>query len=126
MAYENDVIMRQVRDMARMLAKILFGKDTPTYELEQNEIQTSSDDLYSRLIAMVKQGKINQAENVLYDELDRDEDSTIEVALGFYDYLNELPEEFLEEHDYSKEEVKEGAQSLADRKGLGLLGEGLD
>ena len=34
-------------------------------------------------------------------------------------------EEFLEEHDYSKEEVKEGAQSLADRKGLGLLGEGL-
>ena len=74
MAYENDVIMRQVRDMARMLAKILFGKDTPTYELEQNEIQTSSDDLYSRLIAMVKQGKINQAENVLYDELDRDED----------------------------------------------------
>ena len=43
MAYENDVIMRQVRDMARMLAKILFGKDTPTYELEQNEIQTSSD-----------------------------------------------------------------------------------
>ena len=31
-----------------------------------------------------------------------------------------------EEHDYSKEEVKEGAQSLADRKGLGLLGEGLD
>ena len=48
-----------------------------------------------------------------------------EVALGFYDYLNELPEEFLEEHDYSKEEVKEGAQSLADRKGLGLLGEGL-
>ena len=26
MAYENDIIMRQVRDMTRMLAKILFGK----------------------------------------------------------------------------------------------------
>ena len=25
MAYENDIIMRQVRDMTRMLAKILFG-----------------------------------------------------------------------------------------------------
>ena len=58
--------------------------------------------------------------------IERDEEGTFEVALGFYDYLNELPEEFLEEHDYSKEEVKEGAQSLADRKGLGLLGEGLD
>ena len=121
MAYENDVIMRQVRDMARMLAKILFGKDTPTYELEQNEIQTSSDDLYSRLIAMVKQGKINQAENVLYDELDRDEDSTIEVALGFYDYLNELPAEFLAMNEYSREEIKEGIKALADRKGLGAV-----
>lgn len=121
MAYENDVIMRQVRDMARMLAKILFGKDTPTYELEQNEIQTSSDDLYSRLIAMVKQGKINQAENVLYDELDRDEDSTIEVALGFYDYLNELPAEFLVMNEYSREEINEGIKALADRKGLGAV-----
>ena len=27
MAYENDIIMRQVRDMTRMLAKILFGKN---------------------------------------------------------------------------------------------------
>ena len=121
MAYENDVIMRQVRDMARMLAKILFGKDTPTYELEQNEIQTSSDDLYSRLIAMVKQGKINQAENVLYDELDRDEDSTIEVALGFYDYLNEMPTEFLAMNEYSREEINEGIKALADRKGLGAV-----
>lgn len=121
MAYENDVIMRQVRDMARMLAKILFGKDTPTYELEQNEIQTSSDDLYSRLIAMVKQGKINQAENVLYDELDRDENSTIEVALGFYDYLNELPTEFLAMNEYSREEINEGIKALADRKGLGAV-----
>ena len=32
MAYENDIIMRQVRDMTRMLAKILFGKNTATYE----------------------------------------------------------------------------------------------
>ena len=113
--------MRQVRFMAMMLAKILFCNDTPTYELEKNEIQKSSDDLYSRLIAMVKQGKINQAENVLYDELDRDEDSTIEVALGFYDYLNELPAEFLAMNEYSREEINEGIKALADRKGLGAV-----
>ena len=118
MAYENDIIMRQVRDMTRMLAKILFGKNTATYEYKEEDRHTATDSLYARLIALVDAGKINEAE--------RDEEGTFEVALGFYDYLNELPEEFLEEHDYSKEEVKEGAQSLADRKGLGLLGEGLD
>ena len=100
MAYENDIIMRQVRDMTRMLAKILFGKNTATYEYKEEDRHTATDSLYARLIALVDAGKINEAENRL--------------------------EEFLEEHDYSKEEVKEGAQSLADRKGLGLLGEGLD
>ena len=64
---------------------------------------------------------INQAENVLYDELDRDEDSTIEVALGFYDYLNELPAEFLAMNEYSREEINEGIKALADRKGLGAV-----
>ena len=93
MAYENDIIMRQVRDMTRMLAKILFGKNTATYEYKEEDRHTATDSLYARLIALVDAGKINEAENRLYD---------------------------------SKEEVKEGAQSLADRKGLGLLGEGLD
>ena len=114
MAYENDFIMRQVRDMTRMLAKILFGKNTATYEYQQEDNYTAADSLYARLIAMVDAGKINEAENRLYEELDRDEEGTFEVALGFYDYLNELPEEFLETHDYSRDEV------------MGVLGEGLD
>ena len=102
MAYENDIIMRQVRDMTRMLAKILFGKNTATYEYKEEDRHTATDSLYARLIALVDAGKINEAENRLYEELERDEEGTFEVALGFYDYLNELPEEFLEEHDYSK------------------------
>ena len=66
-------------------------------------------------------GKINEAENRLFEELECDEEGIFEAALGFYDYLNSLPEEFLEEHNYTRDEVKEGAQSLADRKGLGVL-----
>jgi hypothetical protein len=123
MEYENDFFMRQVRDMVRMLAKILFGKDTATYEYQEEDHSTSSDHIYERLIHMVKAGKINEAENLLSDELDRDEDGNMEVALGFYDYLNTLSDEFLEEHDYSREEIREGTQNLADRKGLGIFGE---
>lgn len=144
MEYENDFIMRQVRDMVRMLAKVLFGKNTATYEyhedyLHENSLDNgeknqtagdqkkeknlASDRLYSQLVSMVDAGEINEAENLLSDELDQDEDGYFEAALGFYDYLNTLPDEFLEEHDYSREEVKDGAQSLAERKGLGGLGE---
>lgn len=146
MEYENDFIMRQVRDMVRMLAKVLFGKNTATYDYheeylhenslddgdgEENQTESNrkrakllaADRLYSQLIKMVDAGEINKAENLLSDELDQDEDEYFEAALGFYDYLNTLSDEFLEEHDYSREEVKDGAQSLAERKGLGGLGE---
>ena len=144
MEYENDFIMRQIRDMVRMLAKVLFGKNTATYEYheeymhensldDEEENQKSNDQtkekvlaadrLYSQLVSMVDAGKINDAENLLSDKLDQDEDGYFEAALGFYDYLNKLSDEFLEEHDYSREEVKDGAQSLAERKGLGGLGE---
>lgn len=121
MAYENDLIMRQVRDITRILAKILFRKNTATYEYQTEDHTTASDSLYARLIAMVDEGKINEAENRLFEELECDEEGIFEAALGFYDYLNSLPEEFLEEHNYTRDEVKEGAQSLADRKGLGVL-----
>ena len=47
MAYENDFIMRQVRDMTRMLAKILFGKNTATYEYQQEDNYTAADSLKS-------------------------------------------------------------------------------
>ena len=121
MAYENDFIMRQVRDITRILAKILFRKNTATYEYQTEDHTTASDSLYARLIAMVDEGKINEAENRLFEELECDEEGIFEAALGFYDYLNSLPEEFLEVHNYTRDEVKEGAQSLADRKGLGVL-----
>ena len=43
MAYENDIIMRQVRDMTRMLAKILFGKNTATYEYKEEDRHTATE-----------------------------------------------------------------------------------
>ncbi|MGN0416079.1 MAG: DUF6483 family protein [Agathobacter sp.] len=143
MEYENDFIMRQVRDMVRMLAKVLFGKNTATYEYHEDFLnETSLDDqesnrllndenrkkvllsdrLYFQLITMVNAGKINEAENLLSDKLDEDENGFFEAAPGFYEYLNTLSDDFLEKHDYSREEVKDGAQNLADRKGLGGLG----
>lgn len=90
MEYENDFIMRQVRDMVRILAKVLFGKNTATYEyheefLNENSLDEgekngelneqirkkilASDRLYSQLITMLNAGKINEAENLLFTSL---------------------------------------------------------
>ena len=54
---------------------------------------------------MIDLGKINEAENILLDSIDyTNNNEVIEVAL-FYQYLSEKDNKFLENNNYTKEEV---------------------
>lgn len=125
MIHKNDFVMRQIRDMVRMLAKIVLGRDTIKYEDNEDMKFSEMSHIYTDLIRMVDEGKINEAENLLFDEINKDENKSFEMALRFYDYLNSLSDVYLEENNYSREEVKEGVQNLADSRGLGMLGKDL-
>lgn len=125
MIHKNDFVMRQIRDMVRMLAKIVLGRDTIEYEDNEDMKFSEMSHIYTDLIRMVDEGKINEAENLLFDEINKDENKSFEMALRFYDYLNSLSDVYLEENNYSREEVKEGVQNLADSRGLGMLGKNL-
>ena len=121
MAYENDIIMRQVRDMTRMLAKILFGKNTATYEYKEEDRHTATDSLYARLIALVDAGKINEAENRLQDLTSDTDVNNLEVALLFYSCLNDKTDDFLEKNDFSRDEIKLGLENVIDKFGLSSI-----
>ena len=45
----------------------------------------------------------------------------MKTAFAFYDYLNNYSDRFLEEHDYSREEIIDGLRALAVRQGVGEL-----
>ena len=117
MDYENDYILRLIKTMVRALASLIFGKQVKFFEIEQELKENVSDSLYGRLIHMADQGQINEAENLLYDELEAGTDNSLETALAFYDYLNNYSDRFLEEHDYSREEIMDGIRALAVRQG---------
>lgn len=125
MIHKNDFVMRQIRDMVHMLAKIVLGRDTIEYEDNEDMKFSEMSHIYTDLIRMVDEGKINEAENLLFDEINKDENKSFEMALRFYDYLNSLSDVYLEENNYSREEVKEGVQNLADSRELGMLGKNL-
>ena len=121
MTYENDYILRLIKTMVRALASLIFGKQVKFHEIEQELKGNASDSLYGRLIHMADQGQINEAENLLYDELEAGTDNSMETALAFYDYLNNYSDTYLEEHDYSRDEIMDGIRSLAVRQGVGEL-----
>ena len=78
-------------------------------------------DALEQLLDMVDSGQINEAENKLYDLLNTGVPNCIETAILFYSYLNEKSDEFLKENDYSRGEVKDGIEDVAERVGLSSL-----
>ena len=118
--FEQDYIMRLVHEIARVLAKILFNINSETVS-EELESRIEETDILEKLLDMVDIGKINEAENELYDLLNQGTTNCIETAILFYSYLNDKSDEFLKENDYSREEVKEGIEGIAERVGLSDL-----
>ena len=115
--FEQDYIMRLVKEMVRAILKLIFNIDTesPTAELleEQEEKET-----LDRLLRLVDNGSINQAENELYELLAEENKTNLKIALLFYSHLNEKDDTFLEEYNFSREEVEEGLRTVVAQYGL--------
>lgn len=119
---ENDYFMRMINDLARALAKILFNKESVVYELPEDETYTATDLLYLDLERILAKGSLNEAENLLLDhkeELILDKRYQ-ELSLYFYLRLNSCDDQYLEDHQYSREEVEQGLKDLADELGIPL------
>ncbi|MGN0166616.1 MAG: DUF6483 family protein [Acetatifactor sp.] len=118
--FEQDYVMRLIKEMVRAILKLLFNIDTesPTVELLENKEEKET---LEKLLDMVDAGKINEAENRLYDLTSDADRNSLEVALLFYDYLNEKTDDFLESNDFSRDEIKLGIENVTDRLGLSSI-----
>lgn len=118
--FEQDYVMRLIKEMVRAILKLLFNIDTetPTVELLESKEERKT---FENLLDMVDDGNINEAENQLYDLISNKDSSSLEIALLFYSYLNDKTDEFLESNDFSREEVKSGLENVVDYFGLSSI-----
>ena len=117
-------ILRMIKEAARVLFSLIFGKKYTQIELpKENKFSVSGSSL-DDLTELVDQGKINEAENILLENLDYENPEELAAAVLFYEYVSEKGQEFLQAHDYSLEEAAEGIKQIAEYAGYGaLLGE---
>lgn len=115
--FEQDYIMRLIKELVRTILKLIFHIETesPTGELLKDSEQTA---VYEKLLDMVDSGNINDAENQLYDMTCDGDLCNLEIALLFYSYLNDKSDEFLEMHNFKREEIVQGIKDLTARYGL--------
>ena len=104
---KDDYIMRMINEMIHAVLVLLLGKDSENGEkLELPEV--TEDNTFQKFIAMAGEGQINEAENMLWDLLEDNEIKYFQMALLFYDYLNDLDDDVLEQGDFSREEIADG------------------
>ena len=114
---EKDYIMRMIKEMVRVLFSLVFGKKYVSVELEkENKYEVSGKKLKS-FLDMIDLGQINEAENILLDNIDYTNKEEAMAAALFYQYLSEKDNEFLENNNYTKEEVLSGFKQLLIQSG---------
>lgn len=118
--FEQDYMMRMIHEMVRMLIKLLFGKDTERYDqIEFKEAETRTD--YERLVRLADSGDICGAENELVENADAGNQDDLRKAVLFYNHLSGMSDEFLAEHNFSREEIAQGLRYMADMYGYGEI-----
>lgn len=114
---EKDYIMRMIKEMVRMLISLVLGKSYVQVELPPESKYGISGDRMSKWKEMIDKGYINDAENILLDSMDYTNREMIAELVFFYEYTSEKDDAFLEQNNYSREEILEGLKQLASRTG---------
>ena len=118
---EKDYIMRMIKEIVRILFSLIYGKKYVSVELEkENKYEVSGKNLKS-FLDMIDSGQINEAENILLDNIDYANNDEVMAAALFYQYLSEKDSEFLINNNYTKEEVLSGFKQLLVQSGYNNL-----
>lgn len=115
--FEQDYIMRQIQQILKVLVKVLFNIDdkSPSLALIQN---AETKETVGDLLKKIDGGNINEAENEISEMTDNTTKDNLLAGIIFYSYLNEKDDDYLESHDFSREEVEDGIKNLLSKYGL--------
>ncbi len=121
---EEDYIMRVIHEMVATLLKLVFHIDLGKHD-EMNFKNQDMAAAYARLLNLIEEGKINEAENQLLDDLDAQDIEYFKMSLLFYEHLNQKDSRFLEGCDFSKIEIVDGLKYVSTIYGYDAMAEAL-
>lgn len=115
--FEEDYIIRTIKEMVRALLKLVCVVDTESPKDTLLEAEQSRE-FWEMLKNSIDVGGINVAENQLSCYIGSGGKDAFKIALLFYSYLNEKDNNYLEENNYTREEIRTGLQAVASGYGL--------
>jgi len=107
---EQDYIMRHVQIVSLGLAQV-FNLEQVVHEVTDPYRNEESNELYKLLMEMLADGKINEAENLLFEAVEAakvNKDDVLSLAFDFYLNINKYTDDFLELCNFSRAEAAIG------------------
>ena len=113
----SDYLMRQIEDMARLCSEVLFAKHTePLPVFDEQGTVTENGVLYGRLRMLCSGGRVNEAENLLFDRLDAPGgEALLPAAVQFYKDIQNWKDAALEQAGFSRAEIRDGLAEVQAR-----------
>jgi hypothetical protein len=104
---------RLLIDIGKVGAKVIFNKKEKGSEIV-NINKIGSADMFQMLLnRFVSEGNYNKAENMLFNELDKNNSYEMnKIAADFYHLLLEKSDEELRGGNFSREEVYQGLEDI--------------
>ena len=110
MQMHNDYIMRHIQMIGLGIAQVV-GLEQVVHEVEDPYRNEATNELYKILMEMLADGKINDAENLLFAAFENKEiaeQDTTSLAFDFYLKVNSYNDDYLALCDFSRAEADVG------------------
>lgn len=111
--FQKDFLMREIENFSRFVIG-MFRKEKIKFEIEGEQSELNEDDyLFFRFQEMIYGEKINEAENTLFELIEKDPKlEHLKLAEKFYSEVIKMSDEYLQKQDYSREEVFESLDQI--------------
>ncbi|MCM0650298.1 DUF6483 family protein [Clostridium swellfunianum] len=106
-------IEKLINELAKNVSKAILNKEDESSEtINLNDIG-SEDILKIILKRLVYAGEFNNAEDILFEEISKNNSQEIyEIALDFYNLLLEKSDKELEEGNFTRSEIYQGLEDI--------------
>lgn len=122
--YEQDYIMRMNRDAVSVIAKLAFNKDINSLKNIVND-ELVADNIHKTTYMQDGAKDLLKMEEEILRDLKQNKNRALERAMLFYLSLSEENEEFLQNHNYSHEKLKERLLEVSEELGIADMIKGI-
>jgi len=116
--FQQDWVLQQVKTLVLFIARLVFKKDKIEYQITDPENLTETDRVYYEINALLARSRICEAEDLLFEKMDRGDLEYLKLAADFYQRINGWSDEELEAADFSRDEIYSGLGDIMQEFGL--------